>query len=333
MRIIIPMAGMGTRMRPHTLTIPKPLIPVAGKPIVHHLAETITSTVKEPIEEIAFIVGNFGEKAEKSLLDIASGLGIKGSIHYQHEAKGTAHAVLCAASALKGPVVIAFADTLFRADFTIDTARDGIIWVHKVENPSSFGVVKTDANNIITDFIEKPKEFISDLAIIGIYYFRDGENLEKELRYLVDNNITGNNEFQLTDALKNMQVKGVKFSTALVDEWLDCGNKNATLYANSRMLDFLPADRQISASAQIINSTIVPPCYIGDNAVVENSVAGPYTCIGSGTVIKHSVISNSIIQSNSIIEQAVLDNSMVGSNAVYSGNAGVISLGDFSVCE
>jgi glucose-1-phosphate thymidylyltransferase len=327
------MAGMGKRMRPHTLTIPKPLIPVAGKPIVHHLAETITSTVKEPIEEIAFIIGDFGKEVEQSLLDIAASLGVPGTIHYQHEAQGTAHAVLCAASALKGPVVVAFADTLFRADFTIDTKKDGIIWVHKVDNPSSFGVVKADANNIITDFIEKPKEFVSDLAIIGIYFFRDGENLKKELDYLIDNKITGNNEYQLTDALKNMQLKGIQFSTAVVDEWLDCGNKNATVSANGRMLDFLPAEKQISASAITTGSVIVPPCFIGENAVIEQSVIGPHVSIGSNTRIYRSVISNSIIQNDSLLSHVVLDNSMVGSFAVYTKDEDVISLGDYSVCE
>ncbi|NTW32877.1 MAG: nucleotidyltransferase family protein, partial [Bacteroidetes bacterium] len=186
MKIIIPMAGMGKRMRPHTLTIPKPLINIAGKPIVQRLVEEIAKVCSEKIEEIAFVIGDFGEEAEKMLLSIASNVGAKGKIYYQKEPLGTAHAVLCANESLDGKLVVAFADTLFKAEFVLDESRDGIIWVHKVKDPSAFGVVKTDENQIITDFIEKPKSFVSDQAIIGIYYFRDGKYFKSELQSLID---------------------------------------------------------------------------------------------------------------------------------------------------
>ncbi len=150
------MAGMGKRMRPHTLTVPKPLIPVAGKPIVQWLVEDITKVCKEKVEEIAFIIGNFGKDAERDLLAIAQSLGAKGSIHYQDEPLGTAHAIMCAKDALKGKVIVAFADTLFRADFTIDDEKDGVIWVNRIDDPKMFGVVKVNDKGIITDFIEKP---------------------------------------------------------------------------------------------------------------------------------------------------------------------------------
>jgi glucose-1-phosphate thymidylyltransferase len=180
MRIIVPMAGMGKRMRPHTLTTPKPLIPVAGKPIVQRLMEDIHKVCGQSIEEIAFIIGDFGAEAEQNLIKIAESLGAKGTIYHQQEALGTAHAIHCAKESLAGPVVVAFADTLFKADFILDQSKDGIIWVQQIEDPRQFGVVKVDANNIITDFVEKPQEFVSDLAIIGIYYFKDGEYLKKE---------------------------------------------------------------------------------------------------------------------------------------------------------
>jgi glucose-1-phosphate thymidylyltransferase len=170
MRIIVPMAGMGKRMRPHTLTTPKPLVPVAGKPIVQHLVEDIIRMCNQKVEEIAYVVGRFGEEAEKNLVKIAESLGAKGTIHYQDTPLGTAHAILCAESALKGPVVVAFADTLFSADFRMDADCDGVIWVKQIEDPRQFGVVKTGADGVITDFVEKPQEFVSDLAIIGIYY-------------------------------------------------------------------------------------------------------------------------------------------------------------------
>ncbi|HVA99358.1 MAG TPA: nucleotidyltransferase family protein, partial [Bacteroidia bacterium] len=169
MKIIIPMAGMGKRMRPHTLTTPKPLIPIAGKPMVQHIVEDITKVCDEKVDEIAFVIGRFGKEAENNLLKVAESLGAKGSIFYQDEPLGTAHAILCAKSCLTGKVTVAFADTLFKADFKMDSSQEGIIWVQKIADPRAFGVVKVNAENTITDFIEKPETFISDLAIIGIY--------------------------------------------------------------------------------------------------------------------------------------------------------------------
>jgi glucose-1-phosphate thymidylyltransferase len=201
MKIIVPMAGRGSRLRPHTLTVPKPLVPVAGKPIVQRLVEDITKVCGEPVDEIAFIIGDFGDQVEKDLITVAEGLGAKGSIYHQEEALGTAHAILCAKDSLKGNVVVAFADTLFRADFTLDSSADGIIWVNQIDDPSAFGVVKLNQENVITDFVEKPVEFVSDLAIIGIYYFKDGAYLKDELQYLIDNDIKEKGEYQLTNAL------------------------------------------------------------------------------------------------------------------------------------
>src|SRR6478609_818944 len=238
MKIIIPMAGLGKRMRPHTLTTPKPLIPIAGKSIVQRLVEDIAKASPEKVEEIAFIIGRFGKEAENTLRKIATDLGAKVSIWYQDEALGTAHAILCAKEALDGKVVVAFADTLFRADFKLDEKSEGVIWVQKVEDPKPFGVVKVNEKNVITDFVEKPETFVSDLAIIGIYYFKDGENLRKELQYLLDNNIRDKGEYQLTNALENMKNKGLQFTPGKVIEWLDCGNKDSTVYTNQRVLEF-----------------------------------------------------------------------------------------------
>ena len=202
MKIIVPMAGRGSRLRPHTLTVPKPLVPVAGKPIVQRLVEDITKVCGEPVDEIAFIIGDFGPQVEKQLINVAEGLGAKGTVYHQEEALGTAHAILCAKESLKGNIVVAFADTLFKADFTLDTSADGIIWVSQIDDPSAFGVVKLDSNKVITEFVEKPDTFVSDLAIIGIYYFKDGAFLSDELQYLIDNNTKEKGEFQLTNALK-----------------------------------------------------------------------------------------------------------------------------------
>lgn len=326
------MAGMGKRMRPHTLTIPKPLIPVAGKPIVEHLVEDITKVCHEKVDEIAFVVGNFGREVEEALIRIAEAQGAKGSIYYQDEPLGTAHAILCAAPALTGKVVIAFADTLFKTDVIADTANsDGIIWVSRIDDPRMFGVVKLDEGGVITDFVEKPATFVSDLAIIGIYYIRDGENLRSELQYLIDNNIREKGEYQLTNALENMKQKGKKLYATTVAEWLDCGNKDATVYTNGRLLEIKPGAAVCKTKPEHIkNSIIVEPCYIGEEVIIENSVVGPLVSVGKGSRISNSVISHSIIQNASQINAKCLTNSMIGNHTSVEGIFSEYSMGDYT---
>lgn len=330
MKIIVPMAGRGSRLRPHTLTVPKPLVPVAGKPIVQRLVEDITKVCGEKVDEIAFIIGDFGDQVEKDLVAVAEKLGAKGSIYHQEEALGTAHAILCAKESLKGNVVVAFADTLFRADFTLDSNEDGIIWVKQIEDPRAFGVVKLDNDSVITDFVEKPEIFVSDLAIIGIYYFKDGEYLASELQHLIDNDIKEKGEYQLTNALENMKAKGSRFKTGAVSEWLDCGNKNATVYSNQRVLEFERNQNMISSEANIDNSVIIEPCNIAKGVSVINSVIGPHVSIGEGTTIKDCIISNSMIQANSAVTNAIVSNSMIGNNVKYQGKAKDLSIGDYT---
>lgn len=336
MRIIVPMAGRGSRLRPHTLTVPKPLIPIAGKPIVHRLVEDIAGVINQEIEEIAFIIHeSFGKVVEADLLAIAEKLGSKGKIYYQNEALGTAHAILCAKESMQGNIVVAYADTLFRADFTLETDADSVIWVKSVEDPSAFGVIQLNDKNEIIDFVEKPKEFISDLAIIGIYYFKSGENLRAELEYLIDNDVIKGGEYQLTDALENMKQKGLLFKPGKVDEWMDCGNKNVTVDTNSRMLNFLVQDGHNLVASDVVveNSEIIQPCYIGEGVVLKNAKIGPNVSIGSGCVIENAIIDNTLIQKNAKITNAKLTNSMIGNHAVYNGEFTSISIGDYSVLE
>lgn len=330
------MAGRGSRLRPHTLTVPKPLIPIAGKPIVHRLVEDIAKVLDGSIEEIAFIIHeSFGKKVENDLIAIAEKLGAKGTICYQNEALGTAHAILCAKESMQGPIVVAYADTLFRADFTLDKTADSVIWVKQVADPSAFGVVQLNAQNEIVDFVEKPKEFVSDLAIIGIYYFKSGETLRKELEYLLDNNMTKGGEYQLTDALENMKQKGMRFVPGKVDEWMDCGNKNVTVDTNNRMLQFLHHDQVnlVASNVKLENSQIIAPCYIGENVILRNSTVGPNVSIGDHSIIENTVLTNSLIQTHSQIRHANLDNAMVGNHAIYDGKHTQISIGDYSVLE
>ena len=329
MKIIVPMAGRGSRLRPHTLTVPKPLIPIAGKPIVQRLVEDIARVCGQKVDEIAFVIGDFGAAVEAELLEIAKGLNAKGAIYHQDEALGTAHAILCAKKALDGPVVVAFADTLFRADFTLDTEKDGIIWVQKVDDPKAYGVIKMNSDNVITDFVEKPNKFVSDLAIIGIYFFKDGLKLCRELEYLIDNNITEKGEFQLTNALENLKQKGAAFYSSRVDEWLDCGNPKAAIYANKRILECAPNSH--SRSGLILEkSTLIEPCYIGSNVELKNSTIGPHVSIGNNSCIKNSTIKNSIIQNNSTLINADLQNSMIGNHVEYEGGKKQVSIGDYS---
>jgi glucose-1-phosphate thymidylyltransferase len=332
MNIIIPMAGMGKRMRPHTLTTAKPLLPIAGKPIVQRLVEDIIATSNEKVDEIAFIIGpSFGKAVEDHLCQVAAELGAKGRICYQEQALGTAHAILCAADSLEGNVFIAFADTLFKATFSIDKDKDAIVWTQKVEDPSAFGVVKLSGENEIEAFVEKPTEFVSDLAIIGVYYFKDGANLKKELQRLIDENIVSKGEYQLTDAMDHMLKNGVKFYTDQVEEWLDCGNKDATIYTNQRILDIKKDSEQlVHPTAKVENSVIVPPCYIGKGVTVKNSVVGPYVSLEAGATVEDARIKNSIIQSDSIVKKLYMENSLLGKNVTYVEKPNELSLGDFS---
>jgi len=336
MKIIVPMAGRGSRLRPHTLTTPKPLIPIAGKPIVHRLVEDIAKVLNDKIEEIAFIIHeSFGKQTEKDLIAIAEKLGAKGTICYQNEALGTAHAILCAKESMSGPIVVAYADTLFRADFNLDKTADSVIWVKQVDDPSAFGVVQLNDKNEIVDFVEKPATFVSDLAIIGIYFFKSGETLRQELEFLLDNNIIKGGEYQLTDALENMKQKGMRFVPGQVDEWMDCGNKDVTVDTNNRMLTFLEAENSnyVSSSIQLENSTIIPPCYIGDNVVLKNATIGPNVSLGDHSKVENATIKNSLIQTHAFIANANLDNAMIGNHAKYNGNHTNISIGDYSVLD
>ena len=332
MKIIVPMAGMGKRMRPHTHTTAKPLLPIAGKPIVQRLVEDLAAVAGEAVEEVAFIVHpSFGKKVEDELVGIAKAIGGKGTIHYQKEALGTAHAILCAQSALNGRVIVAFADTLFRAQLKLDKDCDGVIWVNKVDDPKPFGVVKLDEQGIITEFVEKPQTFVSDLAIIGIYYFADGEYLRKEMQYLIDNDIKDKGEYQLTNAMENMKQKGARFKAGSVDVWMDCGNKNAMVDTNTKVLGFLKGAKDLVAgSVKKENSVVIEPCFIGENVTITNSIVGPNVSIEAGATISGSVVRNSILRGHTRVQDCVLDNSMIGERASVKGTALDVSISDDS---
>jgi glucose-1-phosphate thymidylyltransferase len=336
MKIIVPMAGRGSRLRPHTLTIPKPLIPIAGKPIVHRLVEDIAGVLNQDIDEVAFIIHeSFGKKIEEDLLAIAQKLGAKGTIYYQNEALGTGHAIMCAKESLSGPAVIAYADTLIRADFDLDKTADSVIWVKQVDQPEAFGVVNLNADGEIIELVEKPKEFVSDLAVIGIYYFKDVAVLRNELQAVLDNNIIHGGEYQINDGIKQMMAKGMKFVPGKVDEWMDCGNKDVTVDTNTRMLGFLHKDGEnlVSENVRLENATIIPPCFIDEDVAIINSIVGPNVSLGKGTHVINTKIKNSLIQTHVHLIDANLDNAMIGNHVNFNGNFKSISIGDYSVLE
>jgi glucose-1-phosphate thymidylyltransferase len=331
MRIVIPMAGMGKRMRPHTLTTPKPLIPIAGKPIVERIVNILIESIDAKIDEIAFVIGDFTDDVKQQIKDLGQKLGINTTIYHQNNPLGTAHAVLCAEPSLKDEVIIAFADTLFFSKFNLKNINaDGIIWTCEVPNPSEYGVVKLDDDGYISDFYEKPNTYVSNQAIIGLYYFRNADILKKSLLKLLENDQQVNGEYQLTDALQYMIENGYKIKIQNVDEWLDCGNKNATLLAHKRILERYPKESVIAEKVKCKDSIIIPPCYIEDDVYIENSIVGPFVSVSNNSTISHSIITNSIIQDHVKLSNVNIDNSMIGKYADYNDSYDELNIGDFS---
>lgn len=332
------MAGRGSRLRPHTLTVPKPLVPVAGQPIVHRLVKDIAEVVKTDIEEVAFILGDpafFGDDVVDSLTKLANDLGAKASIYRQDQPLGTGHAIMSAKDSLSGPAVIAYADTLIQAEFALDPLADAVIWTKSVENPQAYGVVQLNENEEIIELVEKPETFVSDQAVIGIYYFKEVGDLKNSLQFVLDNEIINGGEYQINDGIKDMMSKGKIFKTGTVEQWMDCGNKKVTVQTNAQVLDneAKKGVNNIAGSVINVNSVIIEPCFIGENVRLTNSVVGPHASIGNGTVLENTILSNSIVQHETNIKNAVIANSMIGSKVKYNGLARDLSLGDYTTID
>lgn len=331
MNLIIPMAGRGSRLRPHTLTVPKPLVHVAGKPIVQHLVEDLAAMTPRSFDNIAFVIGDFGAEVEADLLDLAARLGAQGHIRHQDQPLGTAHAVWCAQDLLEGEAVVAFADTLFRADFHLDPAADGHLFVKRIEDPRQFGVVVLGQDGAIDGYAEKPEEPVSDLAMIGIYHFRDAAGLRREIGKLIDHDVRHGDEFQLPDALRALTDQGVRFQPGEVSAWMDCGNRKVTVETNGRMLEFMGDQAQVHPGVTVEDSVVIPPCEILPGAVLRQSVVGPRVTIGPDTVVEQSVLRDCLIGGHSLIQGAHLQGAMIGQHATVRTTPSDLSLGDF--CE
>jgi len=271
----------------------------------------------------------------QSLKKLAEELGAKPTIYRQDVPLGTGHAIMCAKESLSGPAVIAYADTLIQVKFDFDFEADAVIWVKSVENPEAYGVVQLNSDDEIVELVEKPLEFVSDLAVIGIYYFREVAELKVELQNVLDKNIINGEEYQINDGIKGMMSNGKIFKTGQVDQWMDCGNKKVTVETNTQVLknDHEMGVNNVHPTVVTENALIIPPCFIGENTVLRNSVIGPYASIGRESRISGSVISSSIVQHEVRIANAVLENSMIGSHAVYNGLARDLSIGDYSTLD
>ncbi len=323
MKAIIPVAGIGTRLRPHTHTQPKALIPIAGKPILAHI---IDSLLKAGINEFVFIIGYMGDKIENYIT--TNYPSIKTDFVIQTTGRGTGHAIYLAKQQIKGKgeILIVLGDTIVDADLRSVIANEmSLLGVKKVEDPRQFGVAELDKEGFIKRMVEKPLIPKSNLALVGLYKIRESDQLIDALEYNITNKITNQNEYQLTDALMHMVNQGVKFKTFDVDNWFDCGKKEILLDTNSILLKRLNYD---TSKYKFNNTIIIPPVFIGDNCTIGNSIIGPNVSIGDNVILNYAVVKESIIGPYAQIEYAILDHSLIGNDAVFKGMKQSLNIGD-----
>jgi glucose-1-phosphate thymidylyltransferase len=320
MKIVIPLAGFGKRLRPHTYTKPKPLVNVAGKPILGHILDKLEGL---NIEEIVFIVGYLGEQIEEY---VEANYSFPTRYIEQKELLGQAHAIYLAREVLSGPLVIIFVDTIFDKDLTplLHEQADGVIYVKEVEDPRRFGVVIVE-DGYITQLIEKPDSVENNLAVIGLYYIKEGQALLDCIADLMARDIKTQGEFFLADAFQLMIDQGAKFRAERVDVWEDCGKPETVLQTNRYLLA-----QSGGRMGQLDNSVVIPPVYIADSAQVAESIIGPFVTIAEDCVIRRSVIRNSVISSGAQVEDAMLVDSLVGDKAVVRGSFKRLNVGDSS---
>ncbi|MFB6232406.1 MAG: sugar phosphate nucleotidyltransferase [Salinibacter sp.] len=329
MKLIVPMAGRGTRVRPHSHVTPKPLLSVRGRSVVERIVDTFSRVLPETPEDGVFVLGpDFGEEIRDQLTEICDERGITPHFPVQEEALGTAHAVGCAAEHLHGEGVVVFADTLFALteEVTLGDA-DVVAFVREVDDPSRFGIAVRDGEQV-TELIEKPDEPISNEALIGIYYIRELANLKTAIDFLIENDLRGaGGEYQLTDALDRRLQEGDVFTTASVDAWMDCGTIPALLDTTGRVLE---RESENLHQGTVEDSIIHDPVYVGPDATVENAVVGPRVSIEEGATVSNAVVRDSIVFADGQVENAVLADSVVGRHAVAKGRVQSINIGDHS---
>ncbi len=321
MRAVIPVAGVGTRLRPHTYSLPKVLLNVAGKPILGHILDAL---IEQDIYKATIITGYMGELVKDFVNERYSSMQF--DFVFQEQRLGLGHAIWMGKDTYQDePLMIILGDTIFDVDLGLALKMgNNSIGVKAVEDPRRFGVVVKDSNNKIVKLVEKPEELISKLAIVGLYHIQDTELLVECLNYLIDNNIRNRDEFQLTDALQLMIEKGSEFSTFPVDGWYDCGKPETLLSTNRFLLDHKPSNVKLK------ESIIIPPVFISDSAIIERSVIGPYASVADGAIVKDSVVRNSIISFNAKVSSSLLEESIIGNDAEVKGHFHKLNVGDSS---
>ena len=326
MKVIVPVAGKGTRLRPHTHTKPKSLVRVAGKPILGHLIDRIRSL---PMEELILIIDP-DESKEASIRQFLDATA-PGPVRYvrQTELKGPAHAIFLARQYIDQDVLIIFNDTLFDADLSqIETHQgDGIIWVREVDDPRRFGLVELEGDRIVR-LVEKPELPSSNLAMIGMYYLRDGPGLMQHIERVMHEGRTVNGEFYLPDPLQLMLDEDYRLEAASVRGWYDCGTIEALLDTNRVLLE-----NGHQRLIETIESVIIPPVCIEAGAHIRRSVVGPYVSIASQVVVEHSIISDSIINEGAMVHDALLQRSLIGEHAFVKGGYKRLNVGDSSAVQ
>jgi len=325
LKIAIPMAGHGTRMRPHTWSKPKILLPLAGKTVLDHVLDQFSSIPDHYDIEYIFIVGDQWEQIKDYVNENHTDKNIQ--FIQQKEMKGQSHALYLAKELLKGPMLMAFADTLIETDlsFLSDEKSDGIAWVKPVPDPRRFGVAVVDENEKITRLIEKPKELDNNLAVVGFYYFRSGEALIDAIEEQMKRNISLKNEYFLADAINIMLEKYHDFKVQRIETWLDAGIPEALLETNTYLLSNGKVDLFDDPQKDIV---IIPPVKIGTNSRLNRCVIGPNVSIGNDCVLENVILQNSIVDSSTLIRNKIIDNSIIGRNVNIDGIKTKLNIGD-----
>ena len=321
MKVIIPLGGLGTRLRPHTYTRPKPLINVAGKPMLGHIVDKFAGL---PVEEFIFVVGYLGEQIEHY---VKSTYAFPARFVEQKEALGQAHALWLCREYVAGSVLVIFGDTLFDADLGElgRSPQDNLAYVKEVEDPRRFGVAALRSDGCVERFVEKPDTMVNRLAVIGMYYYTDGSQLMNACKELMDRRIQTKGEYFLADANNLMIGQGARFVTRTVDVWLDTGKPETVLETNRYLLD---NGSDNSGQVHFPACVIVPPVNVHPTAQIEEAVIGPYATIGENCHIHRAIIRDSIIEADATIIDTFLDQSLIGREAMVTGRYRKFNVGD-----
>lgn len=326
MKIVIPTAGFGTRMRPHTWSKPKPLISVAGKPVLGHVLDMFSGL--DDVEEVTLIVGYLGEQIEEYVRDVYPHLTAR--FIEQKELIGQSHAIWLARDGLEGPMIMTFVDTLIEVDLSVIEKEEvgAIGWVKQVPDPRRFGVAEVDDQGWVEKLIEKPSDMSNNLAIVGFYYFKKAEDLIAAIIEQMERKTQLKGEFFLADAINIMLERNMRMRVQPVEEWHDCGKPDTMLETNRYLLE--NGRDNSSEASQMEGVLVIPPVYIDPSAEIERSVIGPHVSIGSGCVIKDSTLQDSIVDSRTEIINSLLSGSLIGRDARVIGLSHKVNLGDNS---